>query len=54
MRGQDRYSCYNHVMNGSFTNGRGTRRTVIENRVLAGVHSENHIHAQLKMIHAQF
>ncbi|MDE2817134.1 MAG: zinc ribbon domain-containing protein, partial [Chloroflexota bacterium] len=37
MRGQDRYGCSNHVMNGSCANGRGIRRTVIEERVLAGL-----------------
>ena len=36
MRGQDRYGCSNHVMNGSCANGRGIRRTVIEERVLSG------------------
>ena len=30
MRGQDRYGCSNHVMTGSCSNGRGIRRTVIE------------------------
>ena len=37
MRGQDRYGCSNHVMSGSCANGRGIRRTVIEERVLAGL-----------------
>ena len=37
MRGQDRYGCSNHVMNGSCSNGRGIRRAVIEERVLAGL-----------------
>ena len=37
IRGQDRYGCSNHVMNGSCANGRGIRRTVIEERVLAGL-----------------
>ena len=30
MRGQDRYGCSNHVMTGACSNGRGIRRTVIE------------------------
>ena len=37
MRGQDRYGCSNHVMNGSCSNGRGIRRTILEERVLAGL-----------------
>ena len=37
MRGQDRYGCSNHVMTGACSNGRGIRRTVIEERVLAGL-----------------
>ena len=37
MRGQDRYGCSNHVMNGSCANGHGIRRTVLEERVLAGL-----------------
>ena len=37
MRGQDRYGCSNHVMNGSCANSRGIRRTVLEERVLAGL-----------------
>ena len=37
MRGQDRYGCSNHVMNGSCANGRGIRRAVLEERVLAGL-----------------
>ena len=37
MRGQDRYGCSNHVMTGSCANGRGIRRAVIEERVLAGL-----------------
>ena len=37
MRGQDRYGCSNHVMNGSCDNGRGIHRTVLEERVLAGL-----------------
>ena len=37
MRGQDRYGCSNHVMNGSCANGRGIRRSVLEERVLAGL-----------------
>ena len=37
MRGQDRYGCSNHVMNGSCSNGRGIRRTVLEERVLVGL-----------------
>ena len=35
MRGQDRYGCSNHIMNGSCANGRGIRRAVLEERVLA-------------------
>ena len=54
MHGQDRYIRSNHVLNGSCTNKRGTRRTVIENRFLAVVHSENPFHAQLTRIHVQF
>ena len=37
MRGQDRYGCSNHVMNGSCSNGRGIRRTVLKERVLVGL-----------------
>ena len=37
MRGQDRYGCSNHVMNGSCANRRGIRRTILEERVLAGL-----------------
>ena len=37
MRGQDRYGCSNHVMNGSCSNGRGIRRAILEERVLAGL-----------------
>ena len=37
MRGQDRYGCSNHVMTGTCSNGRGIRRAVIEERVLAGL-----------------
>ena len=37
MRGQDRYGCSNHVMNGSCANSRGIRRPVLEERVLAGL-----------------
>ena len=37
MRGQDRYSCSNHVMNGSCSNSRGIRRTELEERVLIGL-----------------
>ena len=37
MRGQDRYGCSNHVMTGTCSNGRGIRRVVIEERVLAGL-----------------
>ena len=37
MRGQDRYGCSDHVMNGSCPNGRGIRRADIEERVLAGL-----------------
>lgn len=37
MRGQDRYGCSNHVMNGSCANGGGIARSVLEGRVLAGL-----------------
>ena len=37
MRGQGRYGCSNHVMNGSCANGRGIRRAEIEERVHAGL-----------------
>ena len=37
MRGQDRYGCSNHVMNGSCSNGRGIRRTELEERFLVGL-----------------
>ncbi len=37
MRGQDRYGCSNHVMNGSCANGRGIARSILEGRVLAGL-----------------
>ena len=37
MRGQDRYGCSNHVMNGSCANGRGIARSVLEGRALAGL-----------------
>ena len=40
MRGQDWYGCSNHVMNGSCANGRGIRRAVLEERVLAGAEGE--------------
>jgi len=36
-RGQDRYACSIHVMSGSCANGRGIRRAVIGERVLAGL-----------------
>ena len=39
MRGQDRYGCSNHVMNGSCSNGRGIRRPILEERVLTGLKS---------------
>ena len=32
LRGQDRYGCSNHVMNGSCDNGRGIARNVLEER----------------------
>ena len=35
MRGQDRYGCINHIMTGTCSNGRGIRRSVIEERVLS-------------------
>ena len=37
MRGQDRYGCSNHVMNGTCSNGRGIRRVELEERVLVGL-----------------
>ena len=37
MRGQDRYCCSTHVMTGSCSNGRGIRRTALEEPVLAGL-----------------
>ena len=37
MRGQDRYGCSNHIMTGTCSNGRGIRRSAIEERVLAGL-----------------
>ena len=37
MRGQDRYGCSNHIMNASCSNSRGIRRTILEERVLAGL-----------------
>ncbi len=37
MRGQDRYGCSSHIMTGACSNGRGIRRTVLEERVLAGL-----------------
>ena len=37
LRGQDRYGCSNHIMNGSCKNSRGIARTVLEDRVLAGL-----------------
>ena len=37
MRGQDRYGCSNHIMTGACSNGRGIRRSVIEERVLTGL-----------------
>ena len=37
MRGQNRYGCSNYVMNGSCANSRGMRRTVLGERVLAGL-----------------
>ncbi len=40
MRGQDRYGCSNHVMTGTCSNGRGIRRSVIEERVLAGLRNK--------------
>ena len=38
LRGQDRYGCSNHVMNGSCTNSRTIARGVLEARMLAGLH----------------
>ena len=37
LRGQDRYGCSNHVMNGSCGNSRTIRRPVLEQRLLAGL-----------------
>lgn len=37
MRGLDRYGCSNHIMTGTCSNGRGIRRSVIEERVLSGL-----------------
>ena len=37
LRGQDRYACSNHVMNGSCTNSRTITRTALEERMLAGL-----------------
>ena len=37
MRGQDRYACSTHVMSGGCPNARSVRRTVLEERVLAGL-----------------
>jgi site-specific DNA recombinase len=37
LRGQDRYACSNHVMNGSCANNRSVRREELEARMLAGL-----------------
>jgi DNA invertase Pin-like site-specific DNA recombinase len=37
LRGQDRYACSNHVMNGSCTNSRSITRTALEARMLEGL-----------------
>jgi DNA invertase Pin-like site-specific DNA recombinase len=37
LRGQDRYACSNHVMNGSCANSRTIARATLEERVLAGL-----------------
>ena len=37
LRGQDRYACSNHVMNGSCANSRTITRTALEERMLAGL-----------------
>ena len=37
LRGQDRYACSNHVMNGSCANSRTIARTALEERMLAGL-----------------
>ena len=37
LRGQNRYACSNHVMNGSCGNSRTIARAIIEERVLAGL-----------------
>ena len=37
LRGQDRYGCSNHIMNGSCENSRGIARAALEDRVLAGL-----------------
>jgi DNA invertase Pin-like site-specific DNA recombinase len=37
LRGQDRYACSNHVMNGSCTNSRTIARETLEARMLAGL-----------------
>jgi site-specific DNA recombinase len=37
LRGQDRYGCSNHVMNGSCTNSRSIARVTLESRMLDGL-----------------
>ena len=37
LRGQDRYGCSNHIMNGSCVNSRTIRRDALEERVLVGL-----------------
>jgi DNA invertase Pin-like site-specific DNA recombinase len=37
LRGQDRYACSNHVMNGSCANSRSIPRAALEERMLAGL-----------------
>ena len=37
LRGQDRYACSNHVMNGSCANGRSITRAALEARMLEGL-----------------
>jgi len=37
LRGQDRYGCSNHIMNGSCANSRTIRRDALEERVLVGL-----------------
>lgn len=37
LRGQDRYACLNHGMNGSCTNSRTIARETLETRMLAGL-----------------